>query len=82
MFLFFFDYSHLRGDCVHAAFLWDVLAQQDVEVFVAAALPNAMRVSEVGLNSPALDPPSGGAQFFTVVYRQALASAPKDLRRC
>jgi hypothetical protein len=41
-----------------------------------------MRVSEVGLNSPALDPPSGGAQFFTVVYRQALASAPKDLRRC
>jgi hypothetical protein len=41
----------LIGDSFHSPFLWDVLAQQPVEVFVAAALPAAIRIGKVGLDA-------------------------------
>ena len=75
-----FDHSQfLFCDRVHAAFFWDVLAQQAVEVFVAAALPTAIWVSEVGLNAQRLIHLLVVRKFFAVVYRQGLHACAQRL---
>ena len=44
-----FDHSQLLiYDSFHALFLGNVLAQQTIEVLVAAALPDAIRIGKVG----------------------------------
>jgi hypothetical protein len=50
-----FDHSQLLiGDSFHALLLWNVLAQQTIEVPVAAALPAAIRIGKVGLDTKGL----------------------------
>ena len=50
-----FDHSQLLiGDSFHSPLLWNVLAQQTIEVLVAAALPAAIRIGKVGLDAKAL----------------------------
>ena len=67
-----FDHSQLLiGHGFHAAFLGDVLAQQSVEVFIAAALPTAIRIGKVGLDAQGL---IGGLvirKLFAVVHGQS-----------
>jgi hypothetical protein len=49
------DYSQiLIGDGFHPALLCDVLALHSFEVSVAAALPAAIRIGKVGLDSTGL----------------------------
>ena len=68
-----FDHSQfLFCDRIHAAFLWDVLAQQAVEVFYAAALPTAKRTSEVSMNDQRLIHLLVVRKFFAVVHRQGV----------
>ena len=50
-----FDHSQLLiGDSFHAPLLGNVLAQQTIEVIVAAELPAAIRISKVGLDAKGL----------------------------
>ncbi len=68
-----FDHCQfLLSYCFHVAFLWIVLAQQAVEVFVAAALPIAIRVSEVGLSAQGLIHLLLVCKLFAVVHPQCL----------
>ncbi len=50
-----FDHSQLLiGDGFHAPLRGNVLAQQTIEVLVAAALPAAIRIGKVGLDAKGL----------------------------
>ena len=54
-----FDHSQLLiGHSFHAPLLGNVLAQQTIEVLVAAALPTAIRIGKVGLDTKRLWLPS------------------------
>lgn len=56
----------------HTPFLGDVLAQQPVEVLVAASLPTAIRVSKVGLDAQGLNGGQVVCKLFAIVHRQGL----------
>ncbi len=50
-----FDHSqHFIGDSFHAPLLVNVLAQQAIELLIAAALPTAIRIGQVGLDAKAM----------------------------
>ena len=50
-----FDHSQLfTGDSFHAPLFGNVLAQQTIEVLVAAALPAAIRIGKVSLDAKGL----------------------------
>ncbi len=69
----FFDHSQLlNGDSFHAPLLGIVLAQQTIEVLVAAALPAAIRISKVALDAKALIFGLVIGKLFAVVHRQSL----------
>lgn len=67
------DHSQLFiRDGLQGPFLRDVLAQQPIEVFVAASLPAAIRVGKVGLDAQGLiDSPMIG-KLLAVIHRQRL----------
>ena len=56
----------------HAPLLWDVLAQQPIEVLVAAALPAAIRIGKVGLDAQGLIDGLVVGKLLSVVHRQRL----------
>ena len=70
---FVLDHSQLLiGDGFHAPLLGNVLAQQSIEVLVAAALPAAIRISTVGLNSQGVIDCLVIRKLLAVVHRQRL----------
>lgn len=68
-----FDHSQLLiGDSFHALLLWNVLAQQAIEVLVAAALPDAIRIDKVSLDAKGLINGLVIRKLLAVVHRQSL----------
>ncbi len=68
-----FDHSQLLiGDSFHAPHLGNVLAQQTIEVLVAAALPTAIRIGKVGLDAKGLIKSLVIRKLLAVVHRQSL----------
>ena len=68
-----FDHSQLLiGDSFHAPLLGNVLAQQTIEVLVAAALPTAIRIGKVGLDAKGLIDDLVIRKLLAVVHRQRL----------
>jgi hypothetical protein len=68
-----FDHGQLLiGDSFHAPLLGNVLAQQTIEVLVAAALPTAIRIGKVGLDVKGLIDGLVISKLLAVVHRQSL----------
>jgi hypothetical protein len=68
-----FDHSQLLiGDSFHAPLLWNVLAQQTIEVLVAAALLAAIRIGKVGLDAKGLIYGLVIRKLLAVIHRQSL----------
>lgn len=67
------DHSQLLiRDGFHAPLLGNILAQQPIEVFVAAALPAAIRIGKVGLDPQGLINDLVDRKLLAIVHRQSL----------
>ncbi len=66
------DHSQpLICDSFHAPLLGNVLAQQTIEVHVAAALPTAIRIGKVGLDAKGLIDGLVIRKLLAIVHRQS-----------
>jgi hypothetical protein len=70
----FYHSQLLIGDSFHAPLLGNVLAQQTIEVLVAAALPTAIRIGKVSLDAKALIDYLVIGQLRAIVHCQSLHS--------
>ena len=69
----------LFGDSFHVPLIWNVMAQQTIEVFVAAAPPAGKQIGKVGLDTKGLIDGLVIRKLFAVVHRQSLHPSSQGL---